>query len=111
MSTSIPVPQQTRQQSGSPDKPKPNTKTRAAKPGQKATGAHKGAAKPHNRAGVASRPGSKTAKVLHLLQRSGGATLNDLMKVTHWQAHSVRGFLSGTLRKKMGLAVTSTKIW
>ena len=41
--------------------------------------------------------------------RSAGATLHDLMKATNWQAHSVRGFLSGTLRKKMGLAVTSTK--
>jgi hypothetical protein len=31
------------------------------------------------------------------------------MQATSWQAHSVRGFISGTLRKKMGLAVTSTK--
>jgi len=52
---------------------------------------------------------SKTAQVLGLLQRSGGATLKELMQATAWQAHSVRGFLSGALRKKMGLAVTSTK--
>lgn len=55
------------------------------------------------------REGSKTAKVLDLLKRPGGASLKELMKVTNWQPHSVRGFLSGTLGKRMGLTVTSTK--
>jgi hypothetical protein len=55
------------------------------------------------------REGSKTAKILELLQRDGGATLAELMQATEWQAHSVRGFLSGTLRKKMMLALTSIK--
>ncbi|MFY9728933.1 MAG: DUF3489 domain-containing protein, partial [Bryobacteraceae bacterium] len=58
---------------------------------------------------ASARPGSKTAKVLDLLRRSGGATLKELRKATGWQAHSVRGFLSGALGKKMGLTVTSTK--
>lgn len=53
--------------------------------------------------------GSKTAQVLDLLQRAGGATAQELMNVTGWQPHSVRGFLSGTVGKKMGLTVTSTK--
>ena len=44
-----------------------------------------------------------------MLKRQGGASLKDLMKATGWQAHSVRGFISGTLGKKMGLPVTSTK--
>jgi len=55
------------------------------------------------------RQGSKTAKFLDLLKRSGGATGADLMKATGWQAHSVRGFISGVLGKKMGLTVASTK--
>lgn len=55
------------------------------------------------------RDGSKTARILALLRRSGGATLNELMAATEWQAHSVRGFLSGTLRKKMGLTIESEK--
>jgi hypothetical protein len=60
------------------------------------------------------RPGtkktnSKATQIVELLNRPGGATLADLMNVTEWQAHSVRGFLSGTLRKKMKLNVQLEK--
>jgi Protein of unknown function (DUF3489) len=56
-----------------------------------------------------SRDGSKTVKVLDLLKRPGGVSSRELMKATGWQAHSVRGFLSGTIGKKMGLTVVSAK--
>jgi hypothetical protein len=56
-----------------------------------------------------AREGSKTATILELLKRPGGVTAKELMKATSWQPHSLRGFLSGTIGKKMGLTVASTK--
>jgi hypothetical protein len=55
-----------------------------------------------------ARHGSKTAKILDLLKRPGGVTLKELMKATGWQAHSVRGFISGTVVKKMKIPVESS---
>jgi hypothetical protein len=56
-----------------------------------------------------AREGSKTATLLELLKRPDGASAKELLKATGWQPHSLRGFLSGTVGKKMGLAVTSAK--
>jgi hypothetical protein len=63
----------------------------------------------HPKAAVRAHAGSKKDKVLALLKRRQGATLKELMKATGWQAHSVRGFLSGTIAKRMGLLVRSEK--
>jgi hypothetical protein len=56
-----------------------------------------------------SREGSKTETVLELLKREGGVTAKELMTATGWQPHSIRGFVSGTVGKKMGLTVESTR--
>jgi hypothetical protein len=56
-----------------------------------------------------ARDGSKKAIVLELLRRPEGATLADIQAATSWQAHRVRGFLSGALGKKMGLTIESIK--
>ena len=82
-------------------KGKADTKAKSAK---KVPQAPKGAKK-----ATGARDGSKTATILNLLKRKDGATLKELMKVSGWQPHSVRGFLSGTVGKKMGLTVTSVK--
>ena len=54
-----------------------------------------------------AREGSKKAEVINLMRRSQGATLAEIMELTGWQAHTVRGFVSGTLIKKLDLKVES----
>ncbi len=65
---------------------------------------------------MTKKPGSKDAaqskqdNVLALLRRPEGASLDALVKATGWQQHSVRGFLAGTVRKKLKLPLVSEKI-
>jgi len=57
----------------------------------------------------ATRDGSKRSEVVELMSRKSGAALDEIMRLTGWQAHTVRGFVSGTLVKKMGLNVESLR--
>ena len=55
-------------------------------------------------------PRTKTEACLALLVRPEGASLAELQQVTGWQAHSVRGFLAGTVKKIAGASLTSEKV-
>src|SRR5215475_9555425 len=76
--------------------------TKAAKKRDKGTAKRK--SKSQRAAG-----GTKKEIVLELLRRKDGATIADIANATQWQNHSIRGFISGSVSKKMGLAVESMK--
>ncbi len=61
---------------------------------------------------AASQPAlvSKISQVVALLRRPEGATAAQIMAVTGWQAHTVRGAIAGQIRKKLGLTVATEKV-
>lgn len=68
-----------------------------------------GKARQQDKASRLIRPETKTATVTSMLRSPDGASIEEMTEATGWQAHSVRGFLSGMLKKKLGLTVTSEK--
>ena len=78
--------------------PPAKRKAKAAKPGKVAA-----AEKPTPRAGT------KQALMIDLLRRPEGATVEQIAEATGWQHHTIRGAISGALKKKLGLTVEATR--
>jgi hypothetical protein len=57
----------------------------------------------------APRAGTKQAQMIELLKRPGGATVEQIAEATGWQHHTIRGAISGALKKKLGLNVEATR--
>jgi len=57
-----------------------------------------------------SRAGTKQAKLIEMLRAEGGATIDEIVEALEWQAHTARGAMSGALKKKLGLTITSEKV-
>jgi len=85
-----------------PKKKAPIQEAPPASPAKKQTGVSK------SKPAINGTP-SKSEAVIALLSRKGGATIDELQKATGWQPHSVRGFLSGTVKKRSDLKLSSEK--
>ncbi|MCE8523460.1 DUF3489 domain-containing protein [Ruegeria pomeroyi] len=59
---------------------------------------------------VTVRAGTMQAQVIAMLQRPEGATVAEIAEVTSWRAHTVRGMISGALKKKLGLPIIAEKV-
>ena len=59
---------------------------------------------------VAIRAGTKQAQIIAMLQRPEGATVAEMVEASGWLAHTVRGCISGALKKKLGLPIAAEKV-
>ena len=59
---------------------------------------------------VTIRTGTKQVQIIMLLQRPEGATIVEIIAATGWQSHTVRGAISGALKKRLGLPIVSGKV-
>lgn len=62
-----------------------------------------------SRESYTSAGATKAQTITKLLRCNKGASLAELMKATGWQAHSLRGFIAGTLKKKSGRIIRSSR--
>ena len=58
----------------------------------------------------ASRTGTKQGRLITMLKEQSGASIDEIVTATGWQAHTIRGTISGVLKKKLGLVVISEKV-
>ncbi|MCI0429246.1 MAG: DUF3489 domain-containing protein [Rhodospirillales bacterium] len=70
----------------------------------------KARSRPAGKVAEGGRKESKQALLLTLLKRKGGASIEELQAAVGWQAHSVRGFLAGAVKQKLGFTLSSDKV-
>jgi hypothetical protein len=87
---------------------KPKSKPKAAtRPTSRSTSKSRSRTRPAPSSKTAMRPDTKHARILAMLRAPAGTTVAAIMTATDWQQHSVRGFLAGVVRKKLGLNLVS----